>query len=153
MQETLHKHHRHNKTNSDLETESQHLESESCDTHAKEGEQKLEIRKTSNRSLIKNWSLMSSIIVYCVVSLQDTAYSEVLFASYYGWEFFFFFGLYFCCYHRHVVLPHALNFSIFSQNLCYLFHPYTEAWCNKAYYAGQYWVCIFHFGCVFSCFY
>lgn len=30
------------------------------------------------KSLIKNWPLMSAIIVYCVFSLQDMAYSEVL---------------------------------------------------------------------------
>lgn len=28
-------------------------------------------------SLLKNWPLMSSIIVYCVFSLHDMAYSEV----------------------------------------------------------------------------
>ena len=28
-------------------------------------------------SLLKNWQLMSSIIVYCVFSLHDMAYSEV----------------------------------------------------------------------------
>ncbi|KAJ0707612.1 hypothetical protein HanLR1_Chr09g0320421 [Helianthus annuus] len=28
-------------------------------------------------SLLKNWPLMSSIIVYCVFSLHDTAYTEV----------------------------------------------------------------------------
>jgi hypothetical protein len=29
------------------------------------------------KSLLKNWQLMSSIIVYCIFSLYDTAYSEV----------------------------------------------------------------------------
>lgn len=33
----------------------------------------------SKKSLLKNWSLISTIIVYCVFSLHDTAYSEVLF--------------------------------------------------------------------------
>ncbi|MFS7969987.1 hypothetical protein Hanom_Chr09g00815671 [Helianthus anomalus] len=28
-------------------------------------------------SLLKNWPLMSSIIVYCVFSLHDTAYTEI----------------------------------------------------------------------------
>ena len=32
---------------------------------------------TSKESLIKNWPLMSSIIVFCVFSLHDMAYSEV----------------------------------------------------------------------------
>uniref|UniRef100_A0A1J3G6U7 Protein ZINC INDUCED FACILITATOR 1 n=2 Tax=Noccaea caerulescens TaxID=107243 RepID=A0A1J3G6U7_NOCCA len=30
-----------------------------------------------NASLLKNWPLMSSIIVYCVLCLHDTAYSEI----------------------------------------------------------------------------
>ena len=29
------------------------------------------------KSLYKNWPLMSSIIAYCVFTLHDTAYSEV----------------------------------------------------------------------------
>ncbi|KAL0728164.1 hypothetical protein Bca4012_024257 [Brassica carinata] len=33
--------------------------------------------KTSQGSLLKNWPLMSSIIVYCVLCLHDTAYSEI----------------------------------------------------------------------------
>ncbi|CAI9764755.1 unnamed protein product [Fraxinus pennsylvanica] len=32
---------------------------------------------TSKESLIKNWPLMSSIIVYCVFSLHDMAYTEI----------------------------------------------------------------------------
>lgn len=32
---------------------------------------------TSKGSLIKNWPLMSSIIVYCIFSLHDMAYTEV----------------------------------------------------------------------------
>lgn len=32
---------------------------------------------TSKYSLFKNWPLMSSIIVYCVFSLHDMAYTEV----------------------------------------------------------------------------
>ncbi|XP_010492179.1 PREDICTED: protein ZINC INDUCED FACILITATOR 1-like [Camelina sativa] len=34
-------------------------------------------RKVSQVSLLKNWPLMSSIIVYCVLCLHDTAYSEI----------------------------------------------------------------------------
>lgn len=34
-------------------------------------------KKTSKKSLLKNWPLMSSIIVYCVFSLHDMAYTEV----------------------------------------------------------------------------
>lgn len=33
--------------------------------------------KPSKKSLLKNWPLMSSIIVYCVFSLHDMAYTEV----------------------------------------------------------------------------
>lgn len=29
------------------------------------------------KSLLKNWQLMSSIIIYCIFSLYDTAYYEV----------------------------------------------------------------------------
>lgn len=32
---------------------------------------------SSQQSLLKNWPLMSSIIVYCVFQLHDMAYSEV----------------------------------------------------------------------------
>lgn len=76
MQETLHKHHGNNKSSSDLETASNISD-------AKEGEKKPE-RKTPNKSLIKNWPLMSSIIIYCVFSLQDMAYTEVVFTFYSG---------------------------------------------------------------------
>jgi hypothetical protein len=31
------------------------------------------------KSLLKNWPLMSSIIVYCIFSLHDMAYTEVIY--------------------------------------------------------------------------
>jgi hypothetical protein len=34
-------------------------------------------RLASTKSLVKNWQLMSAIIVYCIFSLYDTAYYEV----------------------------------------------------------------------------
>lgn len=34
---------------------------------------------TQQQSLLKNWPLMSSIIVYCVFQLHDMAYAEVIF--------------------------------------------------------------------------
>ena len=34
-------------------------------------------KPTSGESLLKNWPLMSSIIIYCVFSLHDMAYTEV----------------------------------------------------------------------------
>lgn len=33
--------------------------------------------KEADESLIRNWTLMSSIAVYCVFSLHDMAYTEV----------------------------------------------------------------------------
>lgn len=32
----------------------------------------------SQQSLIKNWPLMSSIIIYCIFQLHDMAYTEVV---------------------------------------------------------------------------
>jgi len=34
-------------------------------------------KPSSNESLLKNWPLMSSIVVYCIFSLHDMAYTEV----------------------------------------------------------------------------
>jgi len=34
--------------------------------------------ESPKKSLLRNWPLMSSIITYCVFSLHDTAYSEVI---------------------------------------------------------------------------
>lgn len=61
LPETLHFHKKHE------------LESPSFDNEEKTNE-----GKDSNLgSLLKNWPLMSSIIVYCVFSLHDMAYSEI----------------------------------------------------------------------------
>ncbi|OMO60216.1 Major facilitator superfamily [Corchorus olitorius] len=38
---------------------------------------KKEIKEENKPSLLKNWPLMSSIIVYCVFSLHDMAYTEI----------------------------------------------------------------------------
>lgn len=38
-----------------------------------------EYNSSSEASLLKNWPLMSTIIVYCVFSLQEIAYLEVCF--------------------------------------------------------------------------
>ncbi|KAK1562747.1 hypothetical protein Q3G72_016448 [Acer saccharum] len=44
----------------------------------KEKEQIIETRcPSSQQSLLKNWPLMSSILVYCVFQLHDMAYSEI----------------------------------------------------------------------------
>lgn len=61
-QESLHK---HNKLQKGVETAQASTSPESADPPKK--------------SLLKNWPLMSSIITYCVFSLHDTAYSEVIY--------------------------------------------------------------------------
>ncbi|KAL2514727.1 Protein ZINC INDUCED FACILITATOR-LIKE 1 [Forsythia ovata] len=68
--ETLHTHNSE-KTSSQVSYDA--LESTSSDkVDMKEGSE-----NTSKESLIKNWPLMSSIIVYCVFSLHDMAYTEI----------------------------------------------------------------------------
>ncbi|KAL2234358.1 UNVERIFIED_CONTAM: Protein ZINC INDUCED FACILITATOR 1, partial [Sesamum indicum] len=50
---------------------------ESANQGSSEKEEIEERRETtSKQSLFKNWPLMSSIIVYCVFSLHDMAYTE-----------------------------------------------------------------------------
>lgn len=67
MQETLHKH------NDSLET----LETASFVSDANKTKPKTEAQKPSKKSLLRNWPLMSAILVYCVFSLHDMAYAEV----------------------------------------------------------------------------
>nr|CAB3476916.1 unnamed protein product [Digitaria exilis] len=43
-----------------------------------QGEKAQESSDTSTKNLLKNWQLMSAIIIYCVFCLHDTAYIEVL---------------------------------------------------------------------------
>lgn len=75
FQETLHKH----SGNSILSDDSDEaLEAGSCEPNEKgktvETEESGPIPK---KSLLRNWPLMSSIIVYCIFSLHDMAYTEV----------------------------------------------------------------------------
>ncbi|KAI3419059.1 MFS domain-containing protein [Psidium guajava] len=50
----------------------------SCDSSAAtKHETEVEEQKTYEENLLKNWPLMSTIIVYCVFSLQEIAYSEI----------------------------------------------------------------------------
>ncbi|GMH13268.1 hypothetical protein Nepgr_015109 [Nepenthes gracilis] len=71
LPETLHNH----KENISLEDDSfEVLESATCRSNAKEIEEEA---PTSKKSLIKNWPLMSSILVYCIFSLHDMAYTEI----------------------------------------------------------------------------
>lgn len=53
-----------------------------CRSSAKEvSEETADRAPKSGESLLKNWPLMSSIIVYCIFSLHDMAYSEVIISS------------------------------------------------------------------------
>ncbi|KAK8552727.1 hypothetical protein V6N12_041304 [Hibiscus sabdariffa] len=69
LPETLHRH----KDTSDDSYDA--LEAATHDSNTKEITEKDEGRESA--SLLRNWPLMSSIIVYCVFSLHDMAYSEI----------------------------------------------------------------------------
>ncbi|XP_044512375.1 protein ZINC INDUCED FACILITATOR-LIKE 1-like [Mangifera indica] len=73
LPETLHM---HNEDSETCEVSYHALESASpeSDRDLKKNEGN---KKTSKKSLLKNWPLMSSIIVYCVFSLHDMAYTEI----------------------------------------------------------------------------
>eukprot|EP00261_Vitis_vinifera_P038870 XP_019080113.1 PREDICTED: protein ZINC INDUCED FACILITATOR-LIKE 1 isoform X3 [Vitis vinifera] len=74
LQETLHTHNENNK----LSKNSYNALEAPCGFNAEEAVNEIEANKpTSKESLIKNWPLMSSIIVFCVFSLHDMAYSEI----------------------------------------------------------------------------
>uniref|UniRef100_A0A5B6ZXR2 Major facilitator superfamily (MFS) profile domain-containing protein n=1 Tax=Davidia involucrata TaxID=16924 RepID=A0A5B6ZXR2_DAVIN len=75
LPETLHIHNVHGKSHDDSY---EALEAASYGSNAKEIAQNIEGREpTSKESLLKNRPLMSSIIVYCVFSLHDMAYTEI----------------------------------------------------------------------------
>ncbi|KAL6326358.1 hypothetical protein AAG906_007863 [Vitis piasezkii] len=75
LQETLHTHNENDKLR---KNSCNALEDPFCGFNAEETVNEIEANKpTSKESLIKNWPLMSSIIVYCVFSLHDMAYSEI----------------------------------------------------------------------------
>ncbi|XWS53255.1 hypothetical protein CRYUN_Cryun11dG0141800 [Craigia yunnanensis] len=71
LPETLHKH--VGKGNERYDTS----EPSSTESGRKDNIGELEGRETRKPSLLKNWPLMSTIIVYCVFSLQEMAYSEI----------------------------------------------------------------------------
>ncbi|KAF6163899.1 hypothetical protein GIB67_024754 [Kingdonia uniflora] len=51
---------------------------EACVSDVKEEIQGTDVKgPNSNKNLLKNWPLMSSIIIYCVFSLHDMAYTEI----------------------------------------------------------------------------
>ncbi|XP_008775054.1 probable peptide/nitrate transporter At3g43790 isoform X6 [Phoenix dactylifera] len=73
-QETLHMH----KGNSLGDGTVESLEASLIGSDLKRNSEETEgIELASNKNLLKNWPLISSIIVYCVFSLQDMAYSEI----------------------------------------------------------------------------
>ncbi|XVE68613.1 hypothetical protein DITRI_Ditri09bG0082400 [Diplodiscus trichospermus] len=76
LPETLHK---HNDTDSSCDDSYDALEAASHESSTKEITEEDEGRESTNskQSLLKNWPLMSSIIVYCVFSLHDMAYTEI----------------------------------------------------------------------------
>lgn len=72
MQETLHNH-KSDKMSSD------HILSDAMESATQGSDTKRDVE--AKTSILTNWPLMSSIIVYCVFSLQDMAYTEVLITS------------------------------------------------------------------------
>ncbi|OAY78910.1 putative peptide/nitrate transporter [Ananas comosus] len=74
LPETLHMHHGDKLQDTSVET----LEESLIDLDLKaNGEIADEGGSVSKQSLLKNWPLMSAIIVYCVFSLQEMAYIEI----------------------------------------------------------------------------
>ncbi|GKU91563.1 hypothetical protein SLEP1_g5423 [Rubroshorea leprosula] len=74
LPETLHDHRKNDKS-SDEPYDGLEAARESC---TKEITEEDEVREpASNENLLKNWPLMSSIIVYCIFSLHDMAYTEI----------------------------------------------------------------------------
>ncbi|KAH0981485.1 hypothetical protein GBA52_008662 [Prunus armeniaca] len=73
LPETLHKHNGSTRLHDDS---FEALETASYGSFANEGKQKTE-EQIPKENLFKNWPLMSSIIVYCVYSLHDMAYTEI----------------------------------------------------------------------------
>ncbi|OAY77657.1 putative peptide/nitrate transporter [Ananas comosus] len=74
LPETLHMHHEDKLQDMSVET----LEESLIDSDLKaNGEIADEGGSVSKQSLLKNWPLMSAIIVYCVFSLQEMAYIEI----------------------------------------------------------------------------
>ncbi|KAJ4720470.1 zinc induced facilitator-like 1 [Melia azedarach] len=71
LPETLHKHDEED-VSSDVSYDA--LERAASDTEVK---QHKEAGATAKKSLFQNWPLMSSIIVYCVFSLYEMAYTEI----------------------------------------------------------------------------
>ncbi|KAG6642738.1 hypothetical protein CIPAW_09G161400 [Carya illinoinensis] len=74
LPETLHM---HTKDNGELEDSYDAGEGMINEPDGKQNMKKSEKNPASQQSLLKNWPLMSSIIVYCVFQLHDMAYTEI----------------------------------------------------------------------------
>ncbi|KAL1098533.1 hypothetical protein V6Z11_D05G105800 [Gossypium hirsutum] len=74
LPETLHKHAEKAHERADLHDISEHS---SNDSGQKDNIVELEDKQIHKSNLLKNWPLMSTIIVYCVFSLQEMGYSEI----------------------------------------------------------------------------
>lgn len=75
LQETLHKHNKTNKDQSDLHDVAEGTTNGlNLSESMKHSERRI---PNSQKSLLKNWPLVSAIIVYCVFQLHDIAYLEV----------------------------------------------------------------------------
>ncbi|GAV76521.1 MFS_1 domain-containing protein [Cephalotus follicularis] len=74
LPETLHMHNENNISHCD---EYDALETTSCVSNVKYKEPNEGREASSKQSLVNNWPLMSSIVVYCVFSLHDMAYAEI----------------------------------------------------------------------------
>ncbi|KAG6472160.1 hypothetical protein ZIOFF_069617 [Zingiber officinale] len=73
LPETLHNH--DPQTMADVATED--VETSICSSGLRGGHGEFEKNDAPSKNLLKNWPLMSSIIVYCIFSLHDMAYSEI----------------------------------------------------------------------------
>ncbi|XP_039174034.1 protein ZINC INDUCED FACILITATOR-LIKE 1-like isoform X1 [Eucalyptus grandis] len=72
LPETLHMHH----GSSELDESCKDMETASLESPTKNKRHKFE-GKAPKKCLIRNWPLMSSIILYCVFSFHDMAYTEI----------------------------------------------------------------------------
>jgi hypothetical protein len=85
------------------------LETGSSGSNVNEKTKQIEGRgPIAKESLLKNWPLMSSIIVYCVFSLHDMAYTEV---SLILFLFFNMIYLYFAAYCLSIIVFLLIKYS------------------------------------------
>lgn len=61
-----------------LDVATEDVETSICSSGMRGGHGEFEKNDAPQKNLLKNWPLMSSIIVYCIFSLHDMAYTEVI---------------------------------------------------------------------------